>query len=209
METINDSTGKFTAKVMAIIVAVVVVALIFVPIVGQLTQERIDIEEHNDGYFGVDLSRYELGKSHPNKSINVTLADNTVTFSGDYVGTVSADTDFIIECSDIDSLFVKNGVMYYFDGEKTRNVDSHTIAINGKTVNGRNANYVFFPETDGKFASFDEYQYNVIPVIGVGSFAGMSILSSENTIVDTNLDGFKATVVKDDSGVHGVEYDEI
>lgn len=201
----NRDISRYIPKVIAILIPVIVVAVICVPIVNALTMEQIDIEEHNVDPIGVDLSVFDLTKSHSNKSITVTLSGSSIEFSGDYTGTVNAD-DMIIMVSDSNSLVCKDGQLLYFDGSSTSSVEDITLTIIGNTVNSTQATYVYFPDADGIYATYYEYEYSFSDCVAVGTFAGATIISNENDIEKSNVDGYSAEVQEDESGVYGVDY---
>lgn len=195
------------SKVVMMLIAVVVVAMIMIPIIEEMTITKVDVEEINEGAVGYDLSYYTPDMdSVPEYTLTVTLDSGNVTVTG--MGTKTAD-DMAIMVSDSQALVIQGGKMYYIDGNVTEEVETIELTLDQTELNGNTYEWVYFPETDGKFASFPNgFQYNYSgEVIGVGTFAGVGLISKDTNITNDNPYGFTADIQTDGEITTGVIYE--
>ena len=195
------------SKVVMMLIAVVVVAMIMIPIIEEMSITKVDVEEINEGAVGYDLSYYTPDMdSVPEYTLTVTIDSGNVTVTG--MGTKTAD-DMVIMLSDSQALLVKDGKVYYINDGVTEEVLTKTITLTQTELNGIAYDWVYFPETDGKFASFSNgFQYNISgEVIGVGTFAGVGLISKDTNITNDNPYGFTADTQTDGEITTGVIYE--
>lgn len=201
------STEFLTSKVVKMLVAIVIVALVMIPIIDMTTKTVVDIEEINEGSSGIDLALYTLADDTADKTVTVTLSDGNVVFSGDYTKTIPA-VDMVVCISDTTSLFVRNGSLIFFDGTTNQTVTTKDITVSGTTVNDQTASWVYFPTANGKYSSYNSgFEYSLSDTVAVGTLAGVTAISLEDTVTTANLSGLHAHVQETETGVSGVIYD--
>lgn len=203
------TTEYLTKKVLMVIIAVVLVAAILIPIIDSVTKTTIDIEQINEDSSGIDLALYDLTAEHSNRSVTVTLSGDNLTFTGDYVKTLPV-SDMVVCICDSNTLFVKGGSLIYFDGVENHTVTEMVLTIIGNTVNSQTAEWVYFPTTNGIYSSYnDGYDYALSDAVAVGTFAGVTVISTDNDVDKSNLDGIYAHLDESVIGVNGVTYDGV
>ena len=199
----------FVSVVIGTIVLIFIFGGVFVPIIEEMTQEEVVIGGINEGAVGYDLSYYTPDMdSVPEYTLTVTIDGGNVTVTG--MGTKTAD-DMAIMLSDSQALLVKNGKMYYIDGNVTEEVVSIELTLNQTELNDNTYEWVYFPEIDGKFASFPNgFQYNISnEIVGAGTFAGISLISKDTEITNDNPYGFTAEIQTDGEITTGVIYEVV
>lgn len=200
----NEISDKPMKTIIGIVAAVIIVCVCLIPIVNSAAMDHVEYE--NEGHSDVELSLFKLSSAHADKTVSVAMEGSNIVLSGDYEKTVGNE-DQLLMVSNVSSVFVKNGQLYYFDGNYTNAVSQIDLVIAGHNVNGKNADWVYFPETDGIYGSYnDGFDHRVSDVIGVGSFAGYSVVSKQNTVLTD--DYLSATVVVDEQtkAVENVHY---
>ena len=203
--TVN--TNELTVKVIGIVIAVIAFALILVPIVEKMTQEEISIDEVNIGNNGIDLALFD-GSEHDDKSVAVSLSGSNIVISGTYSKTLSAE-DGIVMVSDKNALYTQNGSLYFFDGTTVTQVENIMLDFTGNTVNGQTVSWVYFPETDGEYSSYNNgYRYQLSDAVGVGGwYSLMGAISNGDNVTVSVPEGVTAHVnVAEDNSVLGVTY---
>ena len=200
--------GNIVSKVVMILIAVVVVVMILSPLIESMSQTRIDVNEVNEGAVGYDLSYFTPDMENvPTYALTVTLDGGNVTVTG--MGTKTAD-DMAIMVSDSQALIIQGGKMYYIDGNVTEEVETIELTLDQTELNDNIYEWVYFPEIDGIYASFpDGFQYNISgEVIGVGTFAGVSLISKDTVITNDNPYGLTAEIQTADDDTVGVIYSQ-
>ena len=200
------SINQIMVSVVTLIVAVVIVSLVMIPVIDITSQTKVDVNEVNDGAVGFDLSKFTpTDENVPEYSLDVYISGDTVSIDG--MGSKTAD-DMVIMITNDQVLFVKDGAMYYTAGGFTEEYDNITITLTQTEVCGMAYEWVYFPETDGKYASFPNgFQYNVSgEVISVGSFAGVTLISDNDVITSDNEYGLSVDIQSEGESVSGVTY---
>lgn len=196
--------SNLTKYVIGVLVSTIVVALVLFPIVDSLTRTVIDVEEVNTGDSGIDLAYYD---SFESRNVKMDFDGDNVVFIGDYVNTVPK-SDMIVMISDTSSLFVKNGSFVYYDGEVTVTTDSFTLVMSADGINGKSAEWVYFPTTDGKYSSYNAgYEHRLSDAVAVGNFMGITVASVNDDVLYSSMDGLYAHVNETETGVSNVTYD--
>lgn len=195
------NTENLTRTIIGVLVAVVVLAVIMVPLVDGLTKTTVDIEEINENSSGIDLDYITLGDV-ADRTVNVSLADGNVNFTGAYTKSIPV-SDMVIMVSDTSALFVRNGALVWFDGTTNQTVDSKEL-----TLSTAGDEWAYFPTTDGKYSSYNSgFEYTLSDVVAVGTLAGVTVTSKDSEVLTSTLEGLNAHVQSVDGAVSGVVYD--
>lgn len=201
------NTENLTSRVVMCIVAVIILALVLVPLINGFTQTVIDVDEVNTGYSGVDLGYYDkLDSSVYSSTVEVELSDDNIVFTGDYEKTVPVE-NMILLISDTGSIWVQDGSIYIFNGSNVSTATNVSLTIDNDEVMGVQSTWAYFPTTDGEYASFPNgYEYRISDAVSTGSFAGVSVISVNEDKVLSTYDNINVHVQKTDKGVSGVTY---
>lgn len=196
-------------SVMAVLVAAIIVAVVLVPLVNGMATDSEDIDKKNEGAYGVDLGYYGSADSWPARTVTVSLSRSVITLEGDYSASVSASDDGIIAISDRGALYVKGGSLLWYDGTSRSFVTSLTLTLTeDKHFNGNAVSWVYFPETDGAFASYSgTITYDLSDIVAVGDFAGLVLVSDNKSMIGNNPYNMHAEIKKNADGqTTGVDY---
>ena len=210
----------------SILVALIIIAGIFVPVVSASTQEHIVIEKINSGATdGLDLEHYATTlDGYPGCTIT-SNSDGTVSVAyPDATKTVSGDAILIVGDSGTISSFIKSGSLCFrqADGTVLEGVKSVTLtAADGATVEASviksdDTSAVesiagtgwYLPTLGGAYGSYTGgIAYDLSDVIAVGYFAGTYIVSKNSEVVSANPYNLAATIERDADGtITGVKY---
>ncbi len=191
--------------VISVLLSVIVICAVLIPIVHSVTTEQETIS--NEGGVGAELSLYESGDD-VDSTVTVAKSGSDYVLSGDYSMNIGS-SDMVIMLANDQSLFVINGVMKYYDGSTTSEVDSYTLTLDSAELNGAAYEWVYFPETDGEYQSFpDGFEHNWSEsVVGVGNFAGLTLISKDSVITSDNPYNMIATTQTEGDTVVGITYD--
>lgn len=198
-----------TKSVIAVLVAIIVIGVVLVPLVNEMAGGSGDTDRKNEGAYGVDLGYYGSTDSWPAKTVTVSLSRSAITLSGDYTASVSASDNGIIAISDKGALYAKNGSLIWYDGTSRSFVSTLTLTLTeDKHFNGNAVSWVYFPETDGAFASYSgTVSYDLSDIVAVGDFAGLVLVSDNKSIVGNNPYNMQAEIRKNADGqTTGVDY---
>lgn len=204
MDYNSDNLANLTKYAVVVMINVIIVSLILTPFINSTTTTTIDVDEVNTGDSGIDLAYYD---SFESRNVKMDFDGDNVVFIGDYVNTVPK-SDMIVMISDTSSLFIKNGSFVYYDGEVTVTTDSFTLVMSADGINGKSAEWVYFPTTDGKYSSYNAgYEHRLSDAVAVGNFMGITVASVNNDVLYSSMDGLYAHVNETETGVSNVTYD--
>lgn len=207
----RNGIGDLSENITGMIVAIVVFAVVFIPIVYGLTTttERIDVESINENPIGdlrLSYETYEEGQEALTKTYTLSVSGNDVSVSGDWSGTLSLDVGQIILGSDDYSVIIQNGQLLESSTGQAAAVTSLTITIADGEVNGHAYTFLYYPDGEGVYANFSSYQYDIQQTYAVGSFAGFTVASINNEVVGSNPLNLDATVQTEGDMTTGVVY---
>lgn len=197
--------NRFTRDMAIILISLILIACAIIPVIHDVTYDAESVAVTNTNPIGINLALVDLESTHDNRSVTVTLAGDDIVFTGDYSSTIGA-TDMVILISNTCSLVCKDGKLLYYDGNSVKSVDSITLTVIGNTVNSIAATYVYFPDADGIYATYFGYNYSLSDCVGVSTCCGTAVISNENDIEKSNVDGFTAEVQENITGIIGVNY---
>ena len=217
----------------SILVALIIFAGIFVPVVSASTQEHIVIEQINSGATdGVDLGYYtpQEGKT----SVEVYPDTVTVTADGGTVAvaypaatkTITGDAILAIgggsaSSADDLNLYIQNGKLYNSGVEYSSctikcvdNINQGSLFID-LVLTGAKTTYLtplvdwaYLPTLGGAYGSYTgDLAHTLSDVVSIGDFAGIYIASKGTDIISNNEYDLSATIERDaEDNITGVVY---
>ena len=217
----------------SILVALIIFAGIFVPVVSASTQEHIVIEQINSGATdGVDLGYYtpQEGKTsvevYPD-TVTVTADGGTVTIAYPAATkTITGDAILAIgggsaSSADDLNLYIQNGNLYNSGVEYSSctikcvdNINQGSLYID-LVLTGAKTTYLtplvdwaYLPTLGGAYGSYTgDLAYTLSDVVSIGDFAGVYIASKGTDIISNNEYDLSATIERDaDDNILGVKY---
>lgn len=199
--------NKLTGTVITVIVAIIVIGVVLIPIVNSLTTttEIIDVPgDENTNPVG-DLRLAYSEDTDLVIDLTISLEGGSVAISGDYSISGLAG-DQILFGSDDYSVVIQNGALIESIEGVGSTVTSVTIAVSDGEINGVPYTFLYYPSSDGTYANYQSWEYDIGASYAVGSFAGVTLQSKDGTITDTNPYGFVADVETEDGITTGVNY---
>lgn len=193
----DTASMSMTSRVIAMIVAVILVGVILTPIVNSIANggdsggsggEPVG-PVFNEGAVGADMGYYT---SSPVSGLSVTFECNSenITLSGDYSATYPT-SDMILMVADNQSLVVKDGTMYYYDGFCTEPLGTYldasiTITLDSNGLNDKPYQWVYFPTVDGEYGCYTNgYDHAISDAVSVASYSGFSVIIKNGVVVDS------------------------
>ena len=217
----------------SILVALIIIAGIFVPVVSASTQEHIVIEKINSGATdGVDLEYYtpQEGKTsvevYPdtvtitadNGTVTITYPSTTKTITGDAILAIGGGS--APSAKDL-NLYVKNSKIYSSGVEYSSctikcvdNINLGSLYIDLVLTGTKTTSlmplvdWAYLPTLGGAYGSYTGgLAYELSDVVSVGDFAGVYIAAKGTDIISNNEYDLGATIERDTGGnIAGVKY---
>lgn len=208
----NSLTAEsITPKMVSILIGIIIIALVLIPILNSTMQDTREIHQTNEGSVGADLSLFNAGTTK-NYTVEVTKDGSAIVLTGDYSTSYDIAMNSVIMLANSQALYTDNGKLYYTDGQRTTEVDSYTLTLDSTHLNGQPYQWVYFPETNGAYASYTNgYDYNLSGnIIAMGTYAGVTVISKDSTVTsnDTVAPIDTVTIHTDNEKTTGVTYSQ-
>lgn len=199
--------NKLTGTVITVIVAIIVIGVVLIPIVNGLTTttEIIDVPgDENTNPVG-DLRLAYSEDTSLTLDLTISVSGGSVSITGDYSASGLTDDQILIG-SDNYSVIIQNGALIESIDGVGSTVTSVTIAVSGGEINDVPYTFLYYPSSDGTYANYQSWEYDIGASYAVGSFAGVTVQSKDGTITDSNPYGFVADVQTEGDITTGVNY---
>lgn len=220
------STQKIFTMVVGVIAGVLLIMGIVMPIItdASLNTQIIHHESTlNENPVG-DLRLSYSTEGNLNKYVAFDISGSSVTVSkGAIVEGVMQTADYTFSPTADMILFATNNVAVTLvgsvlnltvDGYVHSVTETLTIKVMDKlyisegSVDSEYAyTFVYYPDADGTYANYTSYSHDNGTMYAIGSFAGVSLSSQEDTMVGGNPYGFSATTLDNDGDITGVHYE--
>lgn len=189
-------------RIAQILVAVIIVGVFSMVCADSATEPNS--MENGDG-LGLPLA-----SADDSTDTNVTFTSNAgeVQISGAYSGQVSGD-DMVLLLSDKIAVYIRGGVMHYYDGTSDSTPASITISIQNHNIGSDRFDWLYYPDANGLYRSYSGgVPYNIDgKVAGMASAEGYVAISMNDTVTNDNITSpVTATVYDSQNGIDKIRY---
>ena len=221
----NDLSSETVTKLISILVAIVVFAVVLVPICSGLasgnggsgvpggenvdpvsdlrltyTEDKIPmmlITAFVDGANGLTVEVYDSMEDYMGENPSYSIAGIT--------------DDVIIFASDYVSMFYLDGdvATSYVDETYADQFAGIVVMGEGVGINSDNLvpyTFLYYPSENGEYANFSAYEFDSGNMFAIGSNYGMTLASKDGKFVGYSPYDVTTSLIKEDGEVIGVEY---
>lgn len=211
----NETDGTNMTSIARIIVYAMIVIVLFayllIPLIADSTTETVGYDGNNGDGVGITLAKSTATDEElPTSTLSFVLdgGGSMVIISGSYLQGIPVQ-DMVLAVADTMAVYVQNGELHsYVNGTDTV-VNSMAWIINDGKINTMPYQWVYFPATNGEYASYSNGYANSfgLDAIAVGTGGGYTAISSGSEVTSTDSPvGLIAKPVHEGDGISEVGY---